>query len=106
VDLETLAGARDGVLEEVLSGNERRALAGLPADAAERRFLALWTAKEASAKALGVGCAMDLARIDVDLDGRRAHLEDGIGNVHATLGLNVARIRSRDAELCLAVATV
>jgi 4'-phosphopantetheinyl transferase len=47
---------------------ERRALNGLRGTAQRDAFFALWTYKEAAVKALGIGLAANLARLEFDLD--------------------------------------
>ncbi len=51
---------------------EREAMAGLDADASRRRFLRLWTCKEAMSKATGDGIGAPMGRIGVDVDGDAA----------------------------------
>ncbi|MGC4807719.1 4'-phosphopantetheinyl transferase family protein [Micromonospora sp. DT233] len=59
-----------GALRRLCSDRERAALAGLRGAALDRRLVGLWTMKEACAKALGVGLALDLRSLSFDLDRR------------------------------------
>jgi 4'-phosphopantetheinyl transferase len=57
-----------------LTAREQRLIRGLPAASRSRGFLELWTGKEATLKALGVGLAIPPASFDcgeVDADGAR-----------------------------------
>jgi 4'-phosphopantetheinyl transferase len=57
------------VAARFLSRPERDALRGLSAEAATRQFFALWTLKEAYAKARGLGLSLPPERFTVALDG-------------------------------------
>ena len=57
----------DGLARRVLSERERSALAPLDAEARRRRFLRLWTCKEAMSKATGDALSAPFRRIDVAL---------------------------------------
>ena len=66
IDVESLArpiDVRD--FARVLSDAERAELDALPDDARHRRFLSIWTAKEAHAKALGTGLDERLAEVTI-----------------------------------------
>ena len=58
----------DGLARRVLTRRERDALTNLDADARRRRFLRLWTCKEAMSKATGDALSAPFRRIDVALD--------------------------------------
>lgn len=73
VDVEPRGREVGDLLEEgsILSPNEIESLKRLrPAERAER-FLELWTLKEAYAKALGTGLALDPSELAFDVDGGR-----------------------------------
>jgi 4'-phosphopantetheinyl transferase len=62
----------DGLARRVLTERERADLAPLDTQARRRRFLRLWTCKEAMSKATGDALSAPFRRIDVDLsDGLR-----------------------------------
>jgi 4'-phosphopantetheinyl transferase len=54
--------------------DERAALAALPAAAQPRRFIELWTLKEAYIKARGLGLSLPLERISLTLDDAQPRL--------------------------------
>ena len=60
-----------GIARKFMTANERRALESLPADAARRRVLDLWTCKEAMSKATGEALAAPFSAIDVDVQPHR-----------------------------------
>ncbi|HEX8324178.1 MAG TPA: 4'-phosphopantetheinyl transferase superfamily protein [Tepidisphaeraceae bacterium] len=67
VDVECVRRPVDvRLFERVLSAAERAELAGLADDAQRRRFYAIWTAKEAYAKATGRGVSEALRDMTVD----------------------------------------
>jgi 4'-phosphopantetheinyl transferase len=59
----------DGLARKFLSERERAEIAPLPADARRRRFLQLWTCKEAMSKATGDALSAPFRHMDVALDG-------------------------------------
>jgi 4'-phosphopantetheinyl transferase len=59
-----------GVVESVLTENEVRAACRLPDEQKRERFFALWTLKEAYAKARGMGVSLNFREISFDLDAR------------------------------------
>jgi len=74
VDIERADRAvnADGLARRVLTERERADLAPLDTQARRRRFLRLWTCKEAMSKATGDALSAPFRRIDVDLsDGLR-----------------------------------
>jgi 4'-phosphopantetheinyl transferase len=67
------------------SVRERAMLAALDPDMRSRRFIELWTCKEAWLKATGLGITAGLADVDIELSSGRlliARLPDGQGDVH------------------------
>lgn len=56
------------LVERCFAPDERAALAALPAAAQPRRFIELWTLKEAYVKARGLGLSLPLERISLTLD--------------------------------------
>jgi phosphopantetheine--protein transferase-like protein len=104
VDLEQIEVCGAEPLADVLCARERRALAARKADVAERRFIDLWSAKEACAKALGFGSAMDFRLLDIELERRRAHCRSGGAGL--TLDIDVVEVAAGDARYCLATAAV
>jgi 4'-phosphopantetheinyl transferase len=59
----------DRLARRYLTAREREGLAGLDAEARRKRFIRLWTAKEAMSKATGDGLRAPMGRLDVDLAG-------------------------------------
>ncbi|MDH5670863.1 MAG: 4'-phosphopantetheinyl transferase superfamily protein [Myxococcales bacterium] len=70
VDVEHLDRrvAVESLAPRVLSGRELQGLEALGGEARRRRFLQLWTAKEAYVKALGDGLTLELRDLTVELD--------------------------------------
>jgi 4'-phosphopantetheinyl transferase len=71
VDIETIIAPRsdlEGLSRTVLANSEFDALARLPPLKRLERFTALWTLKEAYAKARGLGLSLPFDRIAFDLD--------------------------------------
>jgi 4'-phosphopantetheinyl transferase len=56
------------LIERCFAPDERKALAALPESAQSRRFVELWTLKEAYIKARGLGLSLPLEKISIDLD--------------------------------------
>ncbi len=56
------------LIERCFAPDERAALAAVPAAAKPRRFIELWTLKEAYSKARGLGLSLPLERISLTLD--------------------------------------
>ena len=71
IDLEGLGATLEPVAL-VLTPGERDALATLSPELASRRFLEIWTAKEAYLKASGLGLKRDPARVSVEVAGAAA----------------------------------
>lgn len=70
VDVEALARRRSmEIARRYFSSREIAGLEALPVDAQARRFLELWTLKEAYLKAIGTGIAGGLGTMTFDLDG-------------------------------------
>ena len=75
IDIECAAPAADsGIVYEVLSEGERSRMRNIPPSRQWDEFVRLWTAKEATAKALGLGLSLNFATIDVQLDPLRVRL--------------------------------
>jgi 4'-phosphopantetheinyl transferase len=67
-DVERIPGEVPAdVVERTFTAAERAAFAATPASRRGERFAAIWTLKEAYAKALGLGLALELERIGFDL---------------------------------------
>ena len=60
------------VVDDILHVNERADLSKLHGPALQRRFLEIWTAKEAFLKALGAGLNIDPAKVAVEFGPGRA----------------------------------
>ena len=63
---------RDGLARKFLTRRERAEIAPLTSDIRRKRFLRLWTCKEAMSKATGDALSAPFRYIDVTLDGRPA----------------------------------
>jgi 4'-phosphopantetheinyl transferase len=76
VDLEAI---RQEIPMEVVrrcwTPREAADLAAAPADVRRRRFVETWVAKEAYAKARGLGLALDVLLVDALIDGDRSRLQ-------------------------------
>ena len=72
VDIEDFSARSDvdGLIKAVLTPNEQSDLALLQGREKLRKFLTLWTLKEALIKALGVGLSMDMSGFEVPSDMR------------------------------------
>lgn len=68
VDLERVGNSKSTPVTDVLHPDERLMLAGLAQDQKNRAFTAIWTAKEACSKALGLGINIEFSKLKVDLD--------------------------------------
>ena len=105
IDLECVAAdLRSEIVEDVLTAAERDRLLQLSADEKWRRFMRIWTAKEACAKALGLGLGLDFRRIEVGFDPLHvnAPAKSGLGDFEVAM-----RDLSRNGRpYCLAVARV
>ena len=76
VDVEKLGRAPLAVAERYFSPAEAAQLRALPSDAQPRRFLQLWTLKEAYLKAIGTGLAGGLGRMSFIFEtAERFHFE-------------------------------
>ena len=68
IDVEKMGRAPLAVAERYFSAVEAEQLRALPADAQARRFVRLWTLKEAYLKAIGTGLAGGLGRMSFVFD--------------------------------------
>lgn len=69
IEHETRDISTDRLARRYLTVREREGIAGLDAEARRKRFIRLWTAKEAMSKATGDGLRAPMGRLDVDLAG-------------------------------------
>jgi 4'-phosphopantetheinyl transferase len=69
IEREDRAVNADGLSRKFMTERERAAMASLDQDARRRRFLQLWTCKEAMSKATGDALSAPFRDIDVSLDG-------------------------------------
>ena len=80
IDLECVASdLRSEIVEDVLTAAERDGLLQLSAEEKWRRFMRIWTAKEACAKALGLGLGLDFRRMEVAFDPLRVRMLGDLG---------------------------
>ncbi len=79
IDVESVAAEDRGELvDDVLTGREREGLIRLGRERRWEGFMRLWTVKEASAKALGLGVSLDFRAIEVDLDPLRVSVSSAL----------------------------
>jgi 4'-phosphopantetheinyl transferase len=103
IDLEcTAADLRSDIVEDVLTPAERGRLAQLSADERWRHFMLIWTAKEACAKALGIGLGLDFRRMDVGLEPLRVRMLGDSGP--ARFEVATRDLARNGRPYCLAVA--
>jgi len=89
VDIECLnPERRSGIVYEVLSESERHRLRKCSAERQWAEFVRIWTAKEACAKALGLGLSLDFQTMEVQMDPLRVRLFDSPSN--APIAFDVA----------------
>ncbi len=69
IERDTRRVNADGLARKFMSERERAVMAPLDADARRRRFLRLWTCKEAMSKATGDALSAPFRDLDVSLDG-------------------------------------
>jgi phosphopantetheinyl transferase len=103
IDLECVAcDLRSGIVEDVLTAAERDSLLQLSTDEKWRRFMRIWTAKEACAKALGLGLGLDFRRMEVGFDPLRVLISSDFGPARFEVAMRDLSRNSR--PYCLAVA--
>ncbi|MGI9515183.1 MAG: 4'-phosphopantetheinyl transferase family protein [Anderseniella sp.] len=68
-------------------------------------FLQLWTAKEATSKALGLGCGVDFNDLEIDIPARRAYCPRGVLDSGDHIDLDLQTITAHGATYCLSVAS-
>lgn len=75
LDVETLRkDVPAGIVDRLFSDDEQRSLAALPSDARARRFIEIWTLKEAYSKARGLGLGLPFEHIAFSLEDGRPRL--------------------------------
>lgn len=104
VDVESLTSC-DGeeLVYDALTERERAFMHQQPD--AQLAFITYWTLKEACAKALGLGAAIDFRAIEIGLDPPRV-LNCGVLGLGERIDVASMPIRRRDASYCLSVAMV
>lgn len=106
IDIESLAPEDRGeTVLDVLSERERAILGHMDREGEGIEFIRLWTVKEASAKALGLGVSMDFRAIEVELDPLGVSVtnaQPGVGNVKLIVASETLQCDGR--PYCLSVA--
>lgn len=107
VDLEPLdLSAISNPISEALSDDEQESLTRLSDTERWVRFIRLWTAKEACAKALGLGASLDFSQLEVDLETETLRLGPNLPKVGQSLVLAARTIRLDGDAYSLSVASV
>ncbi|KUO65114.1 MAG: hypothetical protein APF80_10975 [Alphaproteobacteria bacterium BRH_c36] len=107
VDLESLQilGISKPI-REALTDAEQASLSRLSETERWAEFIRLWTAKEACAKALGLGVSLDFRQLEVDLETMTLRLGPDLPNVGKNLVLAARKIRLDGNAYSLSVASV
>ena len=103
VDLEAFDSA-GSPLAEALTDCERARLGTGKPDKIAGSFLALWCAKEAAAKALGLGTWLDFCRLEVDLEHAEVRPTSGARAAFPAISLRLEKPILQGRSYCLAVA--
>ncbi|MBN2022754.1 MAG: 4'-phosphopantetheinyl transferase superfamily protein [Pirellulales bacterium] len=105
LDVEFLDPAHDAVTaESILAPGERAWLARRPRAERARDFLRLWTAKEAYAKLLGRGVALDFSSFEIGMDPLRLARTETGGLPPVGLHLATHEVRMPDGFYQLSLA--
>ncbi len=106
IDIESIAPEDRGeAVLDVLTDKERALLDRMDRERKEVAFIRLWTIKEASAKALGLGVSVDFRTIEVELDPLRVSITNappGVSNVELIVAIETVRCDGR--PYCLSAA--
>jgi 4'-phosphopantetheinyl transferase len=103
IDLEALEPAVTP-LPDALTDRERARLGASKPDSIAGDFLALWCAKEAAAKALGLGTSLDFSRLEVALAHAEVRLRGGGDEIFPAISLRLEKPILQGRSYCLAVA--
>jgi phosphopantetheinyl transferase len=105
IDIESTGREDCGdVILDVLTAREQEVLARMEPDRRSVEFIRLWTAKEACAKALGLGVAADFCELDIDLDSPSVSASSRLVGASDRLHIAVATVQRSGAPFCLCVA--
>ena len=105
IDLELETGNGDSGL--ILDPLTRREQAWLDrqSDAEKwQAFLRLWTAKEATTKAVGIGCAVDFREIEIDVPTGCVRCPEGLIGREDHLSIDLRTIDTQGFKYCFSVA--
>jgi 4'-phosphopantetheinyl transferase len=107
IDIECLApDRRTGIVYEVLTESERDRLKKRSADEQWTEFVRIWTAKEACAKALGLGLSLDFQTIEVQMDPLRVRLLDRPAGAPAAFDIASTTLSRSGRDYSLSVARI
>ena len=98
VDLDQVEYSKFEPVMDVLHPDERRILAELAPGQRNWAFSAIWTAKEACTKALGLGTNIEFGRLKVDLDRQAIRLPSKYGCQINSLELAIQSISMMDGS--------
>ena len=106
VDVEGLVpDGRREIVDDVLTERERACLSQCPHEERWATFLAIWTVKEACAKALGLGVGLDFRHLEVTLDPVRVLMRDGPAGPARAFNVATRRVAVAGRPYCLGIAT-
>ncbi len=107
IDVELVTGTRGaGPVLDLLTRREQAWLDRQCVSDRWHAFLQLWTAKEATSKAVGLGCAVDFRELEIDVPAGQVRGPDGMVGTGSDMGIVMAIIEMQGAVYCLCVATV
>jgi 4'-phosphopantetheinyl transferase len=105
IDIERLAASDVGdVVTDVLTDRERESLDRMSAEERGHAFIRIWTAKEACAKALGLGTSMNFREVDVFLDPLRVECSGSLADFAERFRLSGSTMRREGVSYVLSVA--
>ncbi len=104
VDIECVRQESVETVRDVLTEGEQIRMRNCPQSQQWTQFVRLWTAKEACAKALGLGLSLDFATLDVRLDPLRVRLLDPPAGVSPEFDVASTIVSKNGKPYCLTTA--
>ena len=104
IDLEEMNANLPPPLDDVLTSVERSWLGGVPRERLRGAFITLWCAKEACAKALGLGVALEFERIGIDPAYLQVHCSPDVLPAGHRLRLDLRHVAAGGRWYCLSAA--